>query len=157
MHSHETDRTRRSVLTAAALAGLGAAWPAAAGQAPELSAHEESNVAVVNAFCAAWKTGDAQQVATHLAEDCTVRFLASRQNSPVVAGRADVVEQVRTYMHGSQIEFIVQDTYAAGPIVVNRRVDRIVSQNGSRDFHIVGVFFLTQGAIKEWHDFDANA
>ena len=79
------------------------------------------------------------------------------QNSPVVAGRADVVEQVRTYMHGSQIEFIVQDTYAAGPIVVNRRVDRIVSQNGSRDFHIVGVFFLTQGAIKEWHDFDANA
>ena len=60
-------------------------------------------------------------------------------------------------MDGSQIEFIVQDTYAAGPIVVNRRVDRVVSQNVSRDIHVVGVFFLTQGAIKEWHDFDANA
>ena len=86
-----------------------------------------------------------------------MRFAASRQNSPIVAGRADVVEQVRTFMRGGQIEFIVQDTYAAGPIVMNRRVDRIVSTNGCRDIHVVGVFFLTQGAINEWHDFDANA
>jgi limonene-1,2-epoxide hydrolase len=42
-------------------------------------------------------------------------------------------------------------------MVVNRRVDRIVSKNGSQDIEVVGVFFVREGKIKEWSDFIAEA
>jgi len=42
-------------------------------------------------------------------------------------------------------------------MVVNRRVDRIVSPRGKQDIHVVGVFFIRQGKIREWSDFIVEA
>lgn len=152
--------TRRAVLAAGAAPAIGTlllpALFASSASAAGLTAKEEANVDVVNGFCAAWKTGDAAKAGTFLAEDAVVRFIASTDNSPAVSGRTAVVEQMRKYLTGTSIEFIVEQTFASGPMVMNRRVDRIVAQGKTRDLQIVGVFFVRGGQIKEWHDFDAG-
>jgi hypothetical protein len=83
-----------------------------------------------NSAAAILRDGSAD-AGSHLSGDCVVRFIASTDGTPVVSGRAAVVKQVGEYLNGNTIEFIVKDTWASGPMVVNRRVDWIVSKNGS--------------------------
>lgn len=156
------DLSRRTFLgsgTAGALGGLSVlgvlALPGSV-EAADLSDKEKANVAVVNEFCAAWKSGDAAKAGACLADNCTVRFLASTEGNPPVNGKAAVVEQIAKYLSGMKIEFVISETFAKGPIVVNRRVDKLVSATGPRDIQIVGVFFVTNGKIREWHDFAAD-
>ena len=149
--------TRRGFVGVAALGALGAAAFAAPAQAAALTPAETANRKVVDDFCAAWKAGDAVKVGANLAENCVVRFTASTDGSPAIAGQQAVVAQVAKYLTGSTIEFMVTDTWASGPMVINRRVDRIVSPRGKQDIHVIGVFFVRQGKIKEWSDFIVEA
>ena len=148
--------TRRMFVAAGAVPAIGSLLLPETAGAAEWTPKERANVEVVNGFCAAWKTGDAAKAGSFLAEDAVVRFIASTDNSPAVSGRSAVVEQMRKYMTGNAIEFIVEETFASGPMVMNRRVDRIAGQGKTRDLKIVGVFFVRGGKIKEWHDFDAG-
>jgi len=157
MRTTSTRIPRRRFFGTAALGALGAGAFGGTAQAAALTPAEQANSTLVAAFCAAWKAGDATKVGSHLSGDCVVRFIASTDGSPVVSGRAAVVKQVGEYLDGNTIEFIIKDTWASGPMVVNRRVDRIVSKNGSQDIEVVGVFFVREGKIKEWSDFIAEA
>ena len=44
------------------------------------------------------------------------------------------------------------DTAAAGPIVINHRVDRFMTSR-PLTWEGVGVFFVKDGKIKEWSDY----
>lgn len=145
--------TRRGFVGTAALGAVGMAATGRAADAAPLSAAEQSVKKVVDDFCAAWKTGDASKAASHLAETCVVRFTASTDGSPALSGRAAVQAQIAKYLTGMTIEFMVKDTWVSGPMVMNRRVDRIVSPKGTQDIAVVGVFFVRDGKIKEWSDF----
>ena len=157
MSQHErAPLTRRMFISSGAVGAMGALALTGPADAAELTEREKTNVAAVNGFCAAWKSSDAAKAGTFLADACIVRFLASTDNNPPVNGRAAVVEQIGKYLSGMKIEFVIQETFAKGPIVVNRRVDRLVTATGTREIQIVGVFFVRQGQIKEWHDFAAD-
>jgi limonene-1,2-epoxide hydrolase len=52
-----------------------------------------------------------------------------------------------------RIEFNILDAYASGPIVVTRRIDRFVSTTRPLTWEGVGVFFVSNGKIKEWFDY----
>jgi limonene-1,2-epoxide hydrolase len=48
-------------------------------------------------------------------------------------------------------------TYAAGPIVINHRIDHFTSKTKPLLFEGVGVFFVKDGKIKEWTDYTIRA
>ncbi len=148
-----TGMTRRGFVGTAALGAIGVAASGQTAQAAPLLPAEQSVKKVVDDFCAAWKSGDAAKAASHLAEACVVRFTASTDGSPALSGKAAVQAQIATYLTGMTIEFMVKDTWVSGPMVMNRRVDRIVSPKGTQDIAVVGVFFVRDGKIKEWSDF----
>ena len=51
-----------------------------------------------------------------------------------------------------RVEFKVLDTTAAGPIVINHRIDSFVSKQPLK-WEGTGVFFVKDGKIKEWSDY----
>ena len=157
MGRNTTAMNRRTVLTKGALTGaLAGVALAFAGtvQAAEPTAAEKANLDVVNQFCAAWKSRDAAKIGAFLHDTCVVRFTASRDEAKPVLGRQGVTDQIGKYLAGGPIEFLVQESYVKGPLVINRRVDTVTMASGKRDIQVVGVFFLRGGKIKEWLDFD---
>jgi limonene-1,2-epoxide hydrolase len=42
-------------------------------------------------------------------------------------------------------------------MVINNRIDRITTKDGSQDLHYLGVFFVKDGHIKEWSDYEVGA
>ena len=117
-------------------------------------AAEKANLDLVTQFCAAWKSRDAAKIGAFLHDDCVVRFTATRDESKPVLGRQGVTDQVGKYLAGASIEFLVQESYAKGPLVINRRVDTVASPKGKQDIAVVGMFYLRGGKIKEWLDFE---
>ena len=59
----------------------------------------------------------------------------------------DIFEKVRHYL-----DFKILETFASGPIVINRRVDRFALKQ-PLTVEVVGVFFVKDGKIKEWSDY----
>jgi limonene-1,2-epoxide hydrolase len=55
-------------------------------------------------------------------------------------------------LNATSIEFKVLETFSAGPMVMNRRIDTFVSPRSFR-WHGVGVFFVKDGKIEEWSDY----
>ena len=52
-----------------------------------------------------------------------------------------------------KIEFEVLETFAAGPMVANLRVDYLTNADGERNaFRVAGVFYVKDGKIAEWID-----
>lgn len=148
--------TRRSFLTAGSVAAVAVAVAAAAVpvevDAGQATAEEASNIAVVNAFCAAFVVPfDWEKIATPLTSDCKYR---ASQNVPLVEGPDAIVEFLQSFAgNATSVGFDVIDTWARGPVVVNDRVDRFVLPDRSLDIPVVGVFHLIDGKIAEWTDF----
>ena len=61
------DPTRRRFVASSAIPVIGSIVFASPAAAAEMTPKESANVAVVNGFCAAWKTGDATKAGTFLA------------------------------------------------------------------------------------------
>ena len=157
MSRNATAMNRRTLLTKGALTGAltGMALAlAGTAQAAEPTAAEKANLDLVTQFCAAWKSRDAAKIGAFLHDDCVVRFTATRDESKPVLGRQGVTDQVGKYLAGASIEFLVQESYAKGPLVINRRVDTVASPKGKQDIAVVGMFYLRGGKIKEWLDFE---
>lgn len=153
MKRTSTAVNRRTLLASGALAGMALAVPGRA-RAAEPSAAEKANLDVVSQFCAAWKSRDAAKVGAFLHDDCVVRFTASRDETRPVLGRQGTTDQIGKYLAGAAIEFAVHESYAKGPLVINRRVDTITSPKGKQDIPVVGMFYVRGGKIKEWLDFE---
>ena len=56
-----------------------------------------------------------------------------------------------------KVELKVLSTFAAGPIVINHRIDHFTSKTKPLLFEGVGVFFVKNGKIQEWTDYTIRA
>jgi len=130
-------------------AAAGETVPAAAAAA--LTPAEDANVTLVREFCASWSTRDLQQILPRLADDCVYRMT---ETTPPASGHAGITERLGSWMQTSdRIEFSILELYASGPIVITHRIDRFISTTRPLTWEGVGVFFVSNGRIKEWSDY----
>ena len=142
---------RRDVLVGSGVAAIGALLAPRAGAAAELSEQEAANLALVNAFCAAWSTRDLQQVTALMSAEAVYRM---SETTPPVTGGAALIAQMQPWVDtSSAIEFRILESFARGPMVINHRVDRFSSATRPLTWEGVGVFFVQDGKIKEWFDY----
>src|SRR5258708_14541863 len=145
---------RRAFLTSASVSGA-AAFSALSGlsqpaSAAEWNDAERAGVKLVTDFCAAWSTRDMNKTLPFLADDCVYRVT---ETTPPANGHDGVIQRLKTLVDtASLVEFRILDTMAAGPIVINHRIDRFVTAQ-PLTWEGVGVFFVKDGKIKEWSDY----
>src|SRR5213596_2681206 len=117
----QRENERRRFLTASGAGALALAGFAKV-EAAEWSDAERANVKTVTDFCAAWATRDLTRVLPFLADDCVYRMT---ETTPPANGHQGVSARLKTYVEGSdRVQFQVLDTFAAGPIVINHRIDQ---------------------------------
>ena len=144
--NHESESAgRRGFLLASLAVGATSLLPASANAA---QSDDQRNVRIVTDFCAAVSTLDRAVMRPFLADDVVYR---TTETAPPIIGVEMVLEAYKK-LNATSIEFRVLETLAAGPIVINRRVDRFVSPRPFT-WSGVGVFFVKDGKIKEWSDY----
>ena len=120
-----------------------------------MSAQEKANVAVVDEFLAALRPKDMSGMAKYLSPACVYRMT---ETTPPDKGYDAMEQRLREFVNSAdQIEIKILSTRAAGPIVINHRIDRFTSSVHPLLFEGVGVFFLADGKIKEWTDYSIRA
>src|SRR5437867_13230847 len=108
--------TRRAFLTAGGV-GAAALMLPRASQARDWDDAEKANVKLVNEFCAAWASRDADKLASFMSDDCAVRL---SETQPPSKGRAAFVEAVKAlFQRVDKVEIEVRETFAVGPLVMN--------------------------------------
>ena len=141
---------RRMILTGAAVAAGAVLAAGEARAAADWTDAEKANVKVVTDFCAAWTTRDMGRTLPFLSADCVYRM--TEATAPV-NGHDGVIDRLKATVDRSErVEFKVLDTFAAGPIVINHRIDQFVSSR-PLTWEGIGVFFVKDGKIKEWSDY----
>ena len=144
------DASRRAFLTAAGVGAAGLLGGAGRADAADWNDVEKANVKTVNDFCAAWATRDVNRALPFLADDCVYRMT---ETTPPASGHDGVIQKLKpTVDNSTVVEFRVLDTMAAGPIVINHRIDRFLTAR-PLTWEGVGVFFIKDGKIKEWSDY----
>lgn len=144
------ETSRRAFLTTAGLGAAALLGGARSASAAEWDAAERANVKTVTDFCAAWATRDMARVLPFLADDCVYRMT---ETTPPANGHDGIIQRLKpTIDNATLVEFRVLDTMAAGPIVINHRVDRFMTAR-PLTWEGVGVFFVKEGKIKEWSDY----
>jgi limonene-1,2-epoxide hydrolase len=120
--------------------------------AAEWTAEQKANVQLVTDFCASWSTRDLNQIVPRLAPECIYRM---SETTPAVTGHAGVTERLGSWMTSSDlgIEFKILETFAAGPLVMNHRIDSFRSTKRPLTWEGIGIFFVKDGKIKEWSDY----
>ena len=119
-------------------------------KAADRTASEQANVQLVTDFCASWSSRDVSRALPFLADDCVYRMT---ETTPAARGHDGVIERLkRSVDTSSLVEFRILDIAAAGPIVINHRIDRFLMPQ-PLTWEGVGVFFLKDGKIKEWSDY----
>ena len=114
------------------------------------AARRDCTAWVVSDFCAAWSTRDLARTLPFLAADCVYRMT---ETTAPAHGHDGVTDRLKpTVDRSEKVEFRVLETFAAGPIVINHRVDQFVSSR-PLTWEGVGVFFVKDGKIKEWSDY----
>ncbi len=142
--------SRRTVLGFGGMAALAGGLPAVAA-AGAVTPAEQANATLVTDFCAAWLQRDIDVLMPYLADYISYRI--TETTAPIV-GRTAFHDRIKAIIDRmTHIEFAVVDTMAKGPIVINERHDALVSPQGTRRFHCVGMFFLVDGKIVEWTDY----
>jgi len=140
---------RRQFLAAGGAGALALVGGVSVGAAAWTDA-EMANVRTVTDFCAAFSTRDMARVLSFLADDCVYRMT---ETTAPANGHEGVSARLKSYVEGSErVQFRVLDTFAAGSIVINRRIDQFVSSR-PLTWEGVGVFFVKDGKIKEWSDY----
>jgi limonene-1,2-epoxide hydrolase len=136
---------RAFLLTALAAGGMnvvaGRADAAQAGDTPDAAR-------LVSEFCASVSRLDPAAMRPFLAEDVVYRMTEA---TPPITGIDAVLDTYRK-LNATSIEFKVLETFSAGPMVMNRRIDTFVSPRSFR-WEGVGIFFVKDGKIKEWSDY----
>jgi len=143
----EQGHTRRRVLAGAGIGGAALALAGGADAAP-MSDGEKANVKLVEDFCAAWSSKDADKVMAFFSDNPSYR--QTELQAPAV-GRQAVAEKVAGGVKVAT-KFEVHESWARGPMVINERTDYFDSPRLKR-WHGVGVFLVKDGKIVEWQDF----
>jgi limonene-1,2-epoxide hydrolase len=139
--------TRRNILAGT---GIGAAGLVLAGgaEAAPMTESEKANVKLVEDFCAAWSSKDADKVMAFFADNPSYR--QTELQAPAV-GRQAVAEKISAGVKVAT-KFEVHESWARGPMVINERTDYFDSPRLKR-WRGVGVFLVRDGKILEWQDF----
>jgi limonene-1,2-epoxide hydrolase len=153
---------RRELLTASASGMIGTLLASAAsGQDSKqnnsldktLTADERANIDLVDRFCKAWEALNLAQVFATMKTDAIYR---QSQDTLPVTGHQAISNVMKSWVDDSyKIDYIVLETLARGPVVINHRID-IYHRNNAED-HLewegVGLFLIEDGLIREWQDF----
>lgn len=155
MGDAKVEATRRNLLGTATVGALMIGAFAGRAEAAEWTAGEKANVKVVNDFLDATKPKDMTKLVNYLSPDCVYRMT---ETSPPDKGYDAITQRLKQFVDSAdRIQFEILATYAAGPIVINHRIDRFVSATHPLLFEGVGVFFLQNGKIREWTDYTIRA
>ncbi|THD65925.1 limonene-1,2-epoxide hydrolase family protein [Phenylobacterium sp.] len=155
MADAKADATRRGVLASATVGALIMAATARRAEAAEWTAAEKANVKLVGDFLDSVKPKDMTNLAAYLSPACVYRMTEA---TPPDKGYDAIAQRLRPLVDSAdKIEIQTLATYAAGPIVINHRIDRFTSSTHPLLFEGVGVFFLQGGKIKEWTDYTIRA
>jgi limonene-1,2-epoxide hydrolase len=151
MSDSERSIDRRTLCAAAGAGALGLLLRSGGAQAAPWGEAEAANVQLVYSFCQAWSTLDLRRVVAHMADDTVYRM---SETTPPVTGHQALIDQMQPWVDTSKaITFRILETFAAGPLVVNHRIDTFASDTRPLTWEGVGVFFVQNGAIKEWFDY----
>ncbi|HEY6471381.1 MAG TPA: SgcJ/EcaC family oxidoreductase [Acidimicrobiales bacterium] len=104
----------------------------------------------VDAFVAAWPTGDASRLADFFTED------AVYCNGPLepVAGRTAILAALQAFMEvGGRVSVDMRHVVAEGDLVMTERVDYLEVDGRSLALPVAGVFELAGPRIKAWRDY----
>ena len=137
---------RRAFMLASLAAGA-AGLTSSVDIAAQSDGSAQAAARLVTDFCAVSKL-DPAAMRPFFADDIVYRMTETAM--PIVGAEA-VLETYRK-LNATSITFEVLETLTAGPIVINRRVDRFVSPRPFT-WRGVGVFFVKDGKIKEWSDY----
>jgi limonene-1,2-epoxide hydrolase len=152
MPRKNSGQTRRRFLSGGALATFAAFAQTADAQV--IGEGERRNIAVVNAMCASWKSGNADTIAGFMTEDLKFRGSADRMESPPTQGRQAFIEAIRRFLSTATIEMVIHDTFARGSVVVNIHQQLFdLKGQGLREDWYIGVFHLVDGKVREWNDY----
>src|ERR1700731_329324 len=87
-------------------------------EAPTMSDVDQKNVEVVMGWSAAWKTGDAEKVASFMHEKAAIRGDAQKMDDPPIVGKENVTKCIAWILSVNKVDMHVLDTFALAPIVV---------------------------------------
>jgi len=149
------DSTRRGLLLGGGMALAGAFAPnlaEAARTAKDWTPAEKANVQVVNAFIKALEDKTADAFVTLMAPTGRARMTAHTQQ-PAVSPEQFKDAMAKFFAAGG-VQIKTLETIAQGPLVMNVRIDRLTTPNRVQDVHYMGVFFLKDGKIVEWNDYE---
>ncbi len=108
----------------------------------------------VTAFCAAWETGDLDDIMAFFADD------AVYHNIPVdpLTGPEAIRAMIEMFTTGvERIEFQIRHLAAAGDVVLTERIDVFHRPEGTITLPVMGTFEIRDGRIAAWRDyFDLN-
>jgi limonene-1,2-epoxide hydrolase len=77
------------------------------------------------------------------------------ETTPPANGHDGVIQRLKSYVDATdRLEFEILATFASGPLVMNHRIDRFVSTTRPVTWEGVGIFFVQNGKIKEWSDYN---
>lgn len=133
------------------VASMGQA-PGAAADSPagSMTASEKANLALVTAFCESFTTRDMTKIEGFLAADCAYRIT---EKAPPRTGPA-ALDQIKNYVaQARHIQFKIFESWASGPVVMNKRIDTFILPERTNAYHLTGVFFVRDGKIAEWTDY----
>lgn len=146
--------TRRGFVTTGALGAFGAIAPTARVEAAVPTAEEQANVQIVKDFCAAWARKDMGKIESLLADNIAVRW---SERAPVITGKATAFERIKGIFERpgvEKVELELVETYPKGPLVLNDRWDRTVREGKMSQHRLASIFFVKDGKILEWLDYD---
>ena len=141
--------SRRRLLSLGGMTTVASAVASGADAQPTPA--EQANAKVVTDFCAAWVARDIDVLMPYVADNVSYRIT---ETTPAIVGRAAFHDRIKAILDRlTSIEFRVIETMTKGPLVLNERRDTLVSAQGTRRFHAVGMFFLADAKIVEWTDY----
>lgn len=138
----------RRAFVLASLAAGAAGLTSSVAVAAQSDGTAQTAARLVTEFCAAVSKLDPAAMRPFLANDVAYRMTETA--APII-GAEGVLDAYRK-LNATSITFEVLETFTAGPLVINRRIDRFVSPRPFT-WQGVGVFFVKDGKIKEWSDY----
>jgi limonene-1,2-epoxide hydrolase len=109
-----------------------------------------SNLDVVNAFLTAAAARDYAAALSLVTEDVDYQNMMM----PATTGKAALQETCEALLSlCTASEWLVHKEIAHGDLVMNERTDRFELGGTWTDLPVAGVFVLTDGLIRSWHDY----
>lgn len=153
--SEQVNRGRRAVMVSGGvvLAGAFLARPSEAARSEkDWTPPEKANVKVVNDFLHAIEQKKADGLVALMTADGRARMSAHTTQPAMTPDQ--LKGAISKFFESGGVQFKTLETCAQGPLVTNVRIDRITSKAGLQDLHYMGVFFLKDGKIAEWNDYE---